>query len=184
MRSSTVSLRRAPSSPGRRLGAFPLDPRDGRLGFFIFPKAWIGPTILMGHAAIQVERFPGSSPRLVFLREKDRRLERVRRVARVGTARHDTLQERQGTIAIPGREMDGVHFAMDFLPQQNRRVSGEPVPAGDPPPILATDKHVVVIGGGDTGSDCIGTCHRQGAVQVRQVELLGEPPASRDASTP
>ena len=61
----------------------------------------------------------------------------------------------------PGRELDGVHFAMDFLPQQNRRVAGDEVPGGEA--ILATGKHVVILGGGDTGSDCIGTSHRQGA---------------------
>src|SRR6266542_1654567 len=61
-------------------------------------------------------------------------------------------------LPIPGRELNGIHFAMDFLPQQNRRVSGEPV--GDVEPILATGKHVVVIGGGDTGSACIGTSFR------------------------
>jgi glutamate synthase (NADPH/NADH) small chain len=77
-------------------------------------------------------------------------------------------------LAVEGRELDGVHFAMDFLPQQNRRVSGEPV--GDVEPILATGKQVVVIGGGDTGSDCIGTSFRQGAVSVTQLEILPQPP--------
>ena len=77
-------------------------------------------------------------------------------------------------LAVPGRDLDGVHFAMDFLPQQNRRVSGEPL--GDVEPILATGKHVVVIGGGDTGSDCIGTSFRQGAVSVTQLEILPQPP--------
>ena len=69
--------------------------------------------------------------------------------------------EKGRDLPIPGRELKGIHFAMDFLPQQNRRVSGEPL--GDVEPILATGKHVVVIGGGDTGSDCIGTSIRQGA---------------------
>jgi glutamate synthase (NADPH/NADH) small chain len=77
-------------------------------------------------------------------------------------------------LAIPGRELDGIHFAMDFLPQQNRRVSGEPL--GDVTPILATGKKVVVIGGGDTGSDCIGTSIRQGAVSVVNFEIMPEPP--------
>lgn len=77
-------------------------------------------------------------------------------------------------LPIPGRDLDGVHFAMDFLPQQNRRVSGEaPLKAKD---ILATGKRVVVIGGGDTGSDCIGTSNRQGAVEVIQLEIMPEPP--------
>jgi glutamate synthase (NADPH/NADH) small chain len=77
-------------------------------------------------------------------------------------------------LAVPGRELGGVHFAMNFLPQQNRRVSGEP--QGDVEPILAEGKKVVVIGGGDTGSDCIGTSFRQGAVSVTQLEILPQPP--------
>ena len=77
-------------------------------------------------------------------------------------------------LPIEGRELGGVHFAMDFLPQQNRRVAGEPL--GDIEPILATDKHVIVIGGGDTGSDCIGTSFRQGALSVTQLEIMPMPP--------
>ena len=73
-------------------------------------------------------------------------------------------------LAIEGRGLRGVHFAMNYLPQQNRRVSGEPL--GDVEPILATGKQVVVIGGGDTGSDCIGTAFRQGAVSVAQLEIM------------
>jgi glutamate synthase (NADPH/NADH) small chain len=77
-------------------------------------------------------------------------------------------------LAIDGRNLRGVHYAMTFLPQQNRRVSGEPL--GDIDPILATGKQVVVIGGGDTGSDCIGTSFRQGAVSVAQLEIMPQPP--------
>ena len=77
-------------------------------------------------------------------------------------------------LPIPGRELKGIHFAMDFLPQQNRRVSGEPV--GNVEPILAAGKHVVVIGGGDTGSDCIGTSIRQGALSVTNFEIMPKPP--------
>jgi len=77
-------------------------------------------------------------------------------------------------LPIEGRDLDGIHFAMDFLPQQNRRVSGEPL--GDVKPILAAGKHVVVIGGGDTGSDCIGTSIRQGALSVTQLEIMPQPP--------
>jgi glutamate synthase (NADPH) small chain len=77
-------------------------------------------------------------------------------------------------LKVPGHDLDGVHFAMDFLPQQNRRISGEPV--GDVAPILANGKKVVVIGGGDTGSDCIGTSFRQGAISVTQLEILPQPP--------
>ncbi|MGY3618578.1 glutamate synthase subunit beta [Bradyrhizobium sp. USDA 10063] len=77
-------------------------------------------------------------------------------------------------LPIPGRDLDGIHFAMDFLPQQNRRVSGEPL--GGVADILAKDKHVVVIGGGDTGSDCIGTSLRQGAKSVTQLEIMPAPP--------
>ena len=78
-------------------------------------------------------------------------------------------------LSIPGRELDGIHFAMDFLPQQNRRVSGETL-LESVPPILAKGKHVVVIGGGDTGSDCIGTSIRQGALSVTNFEIMPKPP--------
>jgi glutamate synthase (NADPH/NADH) small chain len=82
--------------------------------------------------------------------------------------------EKPRDLPIPGRELKGIHFAMEFLPQQNRRVSGEP--PGDAAPILATGKKVVVIGGGDTGSDCIGTSIRQGAVSVTNFEIMPQPP--------
>ncbi len=82
--------------------------------------------------------------------------------------------EKGRDLPIPGRELDGIHFAMDFLPQQNRRVSDEPI--GTNAPITAEGKHVVVIGGGDTGSDCIGTSFRQGALSVTQLEIMPEPP--------
>ena len=82
--------------------------------------------------------------------------------------------EKPRDLPIPGRELEGIHFAMDFLPQQNRRVSDEPL--GNVHPILAGGKHVVVIGGGDTGSDCIGTSARQGAVSVTQLEIMPKPP--------
>jgi glutamate synthase (NADPH/NADH) small chain len=82
--------------------------------------------------------------------------------------------ERPRDLPIPGRDLKGIHFAMDFLPQQNRRVSGEPL--GEVHPILATGKKVVVIGGGDTGSDCIGTSIRQGAVSVVNFEIMPQPP--------
>src|SRR6185369_16538092 len=74
----------------------------------------------------------------------------------------------------PGRDLDGIHYAMTFLPQQNRRVAGEP--QKDEPQITANDKHVIVIGGGDTGSDCIGTSFRQGAKSVTQLEIMPAPP--------
>jgi glutamate synthase (NADPH/NADH) small chain len=78
-------------------------------------------------------------------------------------------------LAIPGRELKGIHLAMDFLPQQNKRVAGDDVPGQ----ILATDKHVVILGGGDTGSDCLGTSNRQGALSVHQFELLPRPADER-----
>jgi glutamate synthase (NADPH) small chain len=81
-------------------------------------------------------------------------------------------------LPAPGRDLGGVHFAMEFLPQQNRRVSDEPV--GTNEPILAAGKHVVVIGGGDTGSDCIGTSIRQGALSVTQLEIMPMPPKVED----
>jgi glutamate synthase (NADPH/NADH) small chain len=83
--------------------------------------------------------------------------------------------EKGRDLPIPGRELDGIHFAMDFLPQQNRRVSGEPQETNGAP-ILAGGKHVVVIGGGDTGSDCIGTSIRQGALSVTNFEIMPQPP--------
>ncbi len=85
-------------------------------------------------------------------------------------------------LTISGREFDGIHFAMDFLPQSNKRVAGQEIPADIE--ITAKGKKVVVIGGGDTGSDCIGTSLRQGAVDVTQLELLPMPPKERDNSQP
>ena len=73
---------------------------------------------------------------------------------------------------MPGRELRGVHFAMEFLPQQNKVVAGDKVDKQ----ILATGKRVIVIGGGDTGSDCVGTSNRQGAKSVTQFELMPQPP--------
>jgi len=84
-------------------------------------------------------------------------------------------------LPVPGRELDGVHFAMDFLEQGNRRVAGDTI-AKDRA-ILATGKRVVIIGGGDTGSDCLGTSHRQKAAHVTQLELLPRPPSRRLAMT-
>jgi glutamate synthase (NADPH/NADH) small chain len=82
--------------------------------------------------------------------------------------------EQPRDLAIPGRDLAGIHFAMDYLPQQNRRVSNEAL--GDVAPILADRKHVLVIGGGDTGSDCIGTANRQHALSVTQLEIMPRPP--------
>jgi glutamate synthase (NADPH) small chain len=83
-------------------------------------------------------------------------------------------------LRVPGRELTGIHFAMDFLPQQNKRGAGDDVPDQ----ILATGKHVIIIGGGDTGADCLGTSHRQKAASVHQFEIMPMPPADRAASTP
>jgi glutamate synthase (NADPH/NADH) small chain len=80
-------------------------------------------------------------------------------------------------LPVPGHDLKGVHFAMEFLPQQNKRVAGEPVAVKD---ILATDRDVLVIGGGDTGSDCIGTSNRHKARSVTQLEILAEPPEHED----
>jgi glutamate synthase (NADPH/NADH) small chain len=85
-------------------------------------------------------------------------------------------------LEVPGRELSGIHFAMDFLTQQNKRVAGDTVP--DEGAILATGKNVIVIGGGDTGSDCIGTSHRQGAKSVTSFEIMPRPPEERAGSTP
>jgi len=94
-------------------------------------------------------------------------------------AQHDAVvltggAEHPRELPVLGRELKGIHFAMDYLPQQNRRVSGEAPIAGEP--ILAKGKHVVVIGGGDTGSDCIGTAFRQGALSVTNFEIMPQPP--------
>ena len=86
--------------------------------------------------------------------------------------------EKPRDLPVPGRELSGVHFAMDFLPQQNRRNGGEPL--GDVKEILATGKHVVVLGGGDTGADCVGTSARQGAASITQMEIMPKPPEKED----
>jgi glutamate synthase (NADPH/NADH) small chain len=75
-------------------------------------------------------------------------------------------------LAVTGRELDGVHFAMDFLRPQNKVVAGDTIPNQ----IMATNKHVIVIGGGDTGSDCVGTSNRHGAVSITQFEVMPQPP--------
>jgi glutamate synthase (NADPH/NADH) small chain len=80
--------------------------------------------------------------------------------------------EQPRDLPVPGRDLEGIFFAMQFLPQQNKVIAGDPVPGQ----ITATGKHVVVIGGGDTGSDCVGTSNRQGAASVTQFELLPQPP--------
>jgi glutamate synthase (NADPH/NADH) small chain len=82
--------------------------------------------------------------------------------------------EHSRDLEVPGRELDGVHFAMTFLPQQNKRNAGDVIP--EEIALSAQGKHVIVIGGGDTGSDCIGTSFRQGALSVTQLEILPRPP--------
>jgi glutamate synthase (NADPH/NADH) small chain len=88
--------------------------------------------------------------------------------------------EQPRNLNVPGRELKGIHFAMEFLPQQNKVCEGDTVANQ----ILATGKHVIIIGGGDTGADCLGTSHRQGAQSVTQFELLPKPPDTRSPSTP
>ena len=83
-------------------------------------------------------------------------------------------------LNVPGRDLKGIHFAMDFLPQSNKVCEGDTVPGQ----ILATGKHVVIIGGGDTGADCLGTSHRQKAAHISQFELLPKPPEERAPQTP
>jgi glutamate synthase (NADPH/NADH) small chain len=89
--------------------------------------------------------------------------------------------EQPRELPIPGRELKGVHLAMDYLTQQNKRVAGDTILCEE---ISAKGKRVVVIGGGDTGSDCLGTAHRQGCLEAHQFELLPEPPPTRAGSTP
>jgi glutamate synthase (NADPH/NADH) small chain len=89
--------------------------------------------------------------------------------------------EQPRDLPIDGRQMDGIHFAMDFLTQQNKRVAGDPEAKAAPGGTLsAKGKHVVVIGGGDTGSDCVGTSNRQGAASVTQFEIMPQPPAKEN----
>jgi glutamate synthase (NADPH/NADH) small chain len=85
-------------------------------------------------------------------------------------------------LSVPGRELNGIHFAMEYLPQSNQRCHGDSIdPATE---ILATDKRVIIIGGGDTGADCLGTVHRQKAASVHQFEIMPMPPSDRAPSTP
>ena len=130
----------------------------------------------------------------------DRRLDQMRRegtVFRTGVAVGDTLtgaklRERYDAVVLamgatdardldaPGRELAGIHQAMEFLPQSNRSALGEEVEDQ----ILATDKHVVIIGGGDTGADCLGTSTRHGAASITQLEIMPEPPEARPSGQP
>jgi len=90
--------------------------------------------------------------------------------------------EQPRNLNVPGRELKGIHFAMEFLPQQTKRVLGDTIPAEEA--ILATGKRVVIIGGGDTGADCLGTSLRQGAASVQQFEIMPKPPDTRSEKTP
>ncbi|MDA1347909.1 MAG: glutamate synthase subunit beta [Chloroflexi bacterium] len=85
-------------------------------------------------------------------------------------------------LDVPGRDLDGIHFAMDYLTQQNRLLAGERVPIEER--ITAEGKRVVILGGGDTGADCLGTAHRQGAEVVHQFEIMPEPPSERPSDNP
>lgn len=90
--------------------------------------------------------------------------------------------EQPRDLCVPGRELKGIHFAMEFLPQQNRRCAGDRLSCREE--ILATGKRVAIIGGGDTGADCLGTCHRQHAASVHQFEIMPMPPSERAPETP
>jgi glutamate synthase (NADPH/NADH) small chain len=90
--------------------------------------------------------------------------------------------EQPRDLTVPGRELRGIHFAMEFLPQQNRRCEGDELEAEQE--ILATGKRAIIIGGGDTGADCLGTCHRQMARSVHQFEIMPKPPDERSPQTP
>jgi glutamate synthase (NADPH/NADH) small chain len=102
-------------------------------------------------------------------------------------AEHDALLLAGGAgwprdLKVPGRELGGIHFAMEYLPQQNRLLAGEAIDPAER--ITAEGKRVVILGGGDTGADCLGTAHRQGAEVVYQLELLPEPPDVRRQNNP
>jgi glutamate synthase (NADPH) small chain len=135
----------------------------------------------------------------------DRRLDQMRRegtVFRAGvevggaltgaqlTERYDAVVLAMGAteprdLQVPGRDLDGLHQAMEYLPQSNRASLGEePVPSGEGDQITAEGKHVVIIGGGDTGADCLGTATRQGAASITQLEIMPEPPESRPEGQP
>ena len=88
--------------------------------------------------------------------------------------------EQPRNLNVPGRELKGIHFAMEFLPQQNKVNAGDHLDSQ----ILATGKHVIIIGGGDTGADCLGTSHRQKAKSVTQFEIMPKPPDERASTTP
>jgi glutamate synthase (NADPH) small chain len=90
--------------------------------------------------------------------------------------------EKPRDLPVPGRDLKGIHFAMEYLTLSNRRVEGDVIPDGEF--ITAKDKHVIIIGGGDTGADCLGTAHRQGAHDVHQLELMPMPPEARAADNP
>ena len=90
--------------------------------------------------------------------------------------------EQPRDLKVPGRDLKGIHFAMEFLPQQNRRCEGDVLESESD--ILATGKRVVIIGGGDTGADCLGTCHRQKPLSVHQFEIMPMPPDERSPQTP
>lgn len=108
-------------------------------------------------------------------------------IPRAGLLRFDAVCLAGGStqprdLPIPGRELKGIHFAMDYLRQQNRRVAGDLIASEEQ--ILASGKRVVIIGGGDTGADCLGTAIRQGAREIHQLELLPQPPATRTEQMP
>src|SRR4051812_15171169 len=90
--------------------------------------------------------------------------------------------EQPRDLKVPGRELKGIHFAMEFLPQQNKRCHGDTLDSAAD--ILATGKRAVIIGGGDTGADCLGTCHRQKPLSVHQFEIMPKPPEERSPLTP
>ncbi|HET8550743.1 MAG TPA: glutamate synthase subunit beta [Bryobacteraceae bacterium] len=93
-----------------------------------------------------------------------------------------TGAEQPRDLRVPGRELKGIHFAMEFLPQQNKRIAGDRLTASEA--ILATGRRVVIIGGGDTGADCLGTSHRQKALSIHQFEIMPMPPNERSPLTP
>jgi glutamate synthase (NADPH/NADH) small chain len=90
--------------------------------------------------------------------------------------------EKPRDLPVPGRELTGIHFAMEYLTLQNRRNEGDIIADADF--ITAKDQHVIIIGGGDTGADCLGTAHRQGAKSVHQLELMPQPPSTRAGDNP
>ena len=152
------------------------DPKPGGLLRFGIPDFKLDKSVVERRIALMEEE--GVEFKLNCELGKDVSVEYLKRYDSILLAIGSTVPR---DLAVTGRELDGIHFAMDFLTQQNRKVSDLPVEGEK---ISAKDKNVIVIGGGDTGSDCIGTSNRQGAKSILQFEIMDKPPTERGAQNP